>query len=257
MRMFTDSVGSEVAVRVVGGFAVHRAGQVLPAAEVGSRKARTLLGLLAVHRDFVPADRITAAVWGGAPPRAPAANMATLVSRLRTVLGRSAITGGPAGYRLGDQVCVDLFQAADLTAAAEQHIVIQEADLAFTAARRATDLLDRGGVLADHRDSWWAEEARALHGRLLRRARQATAEAALRIGDVRAARVAAEAATAADELDEAAFRTLMRVYHAAEEPARALVAYQRLRVTLATELGIDPAPATRDLHTAILQGGGR
>jgi DNA-binding SARP family transcriptional activator len=46
---------------------------------------------------------------------------------------------------------------------------------------------------------------------------------------------------------------LMRAHRAADEPVRALLAYQSLRVNLARELGIDPAPATRDLHLAILR----
>jgi DNA-binding SARP family transcriptional activator len=250
-----DLGGGEVTVQVVGGLTVSVAGGVLPATEIGSRKARTLLGLLAVHQGLVPADRVTAAMWAGNPPRTPAANVATVVSRLRAALGTATIIGGPAGYRLGGQVRVDLYEAADLTATAEHGIVDEQPDLAFRAARRAIDLLDRGVVLADRPDSAWAEPARTMHGQLLRRARHATADAALRIGDIRAAQAVAEAATTADAFDEAAFRTLMRVYYAADEPARALVTYQRLRATLATELGVDPAPATRDLHTAILQGG--
>jgi DNA-binding SARP family transcriptional activator len=46
---------------------------------------------------------------------------------------------------------------------------------------------------------------------------------------------------------------LMRAHAAAGEPARALLAYQRLRTTLAFELGADPAAQTRDLHLAILR----
>ena len=46
----------------------------------------------------------------------------------------------------------------------------------------------------------------------------------------------------------------MRAYVARGEPARALSAYERLRADLASELGVDPAPQTRDLHTAVLRG---
>jgi DNA-binding SARP family transcriptional activator len=45
----------------------------------------------------------------------------------------------------------------------------------------------------------------------------------------------------------------MRADHAAGEPARALQTYERLRTTLATELGVDPAPATRAVHMTILR----
>jgi DNA-binding SARP family transcriptional activator len=46
-------------LRLVGTFAVHRHGQPLCATEVGSRKARTVLALLAVEPgQLVPVDRV-------------------------------------------------------------------------------------------------------------------------------------------------------------------------------------------------------
>lgn len=224
---------------------------MLPAAEVGSRKARTLLALLAVHRGSVPGNRIAPAVWDDAPPRY-AANLATLVSRLRSTLGPTSIVGGRAGYRLGDETEVDLFQAADLIDQAQER-TIRDPAKALEAARQAIRLLDHGDVLAEYPEARWAEPARTLHGQLLRRARHAVADAALRVGAIRTAAEAAEAAVTTDAFDETACRMLMRAHRAAGEPARALLAYQSLRVNLAKELGIDPAPATRDLHLAILQ----
>jgi DNA-binding SARP family transcriptional activator len=121
------------------------------------------------------------------------------------------------------------------------------------AARRALNVLDSGGVLDEEPDAQWAEPARARHVQALRRARHTAAEAALLICDVGAARTVAEAALTADEFDEAACRMLMRAHYVAGEPARALIAYERLRTTLTTELGIDPSAASRELHTAILR----
>ena len=55
---------------------------------LGSRKARTLLALLAAARGApVPTDRIVEALWHDEPPADPAANVATLVSRLRRTVG--------------------------------------------------------------------------------------------------------------------------------------------------------------------------
>jgi DNA-binding SARP family transcriptional activator len=245
-------IGAELVVQVVGGLAVVRGGGEVPAAEVGSRKGRTLLGFLAVHPGFVPAEWMTEVVWGDAPPQTPVANIATLVSRLRAALGTSAIAGGPAGYRLGEHVRVDLHEARALIIDAEHRAA--EPELMLKAAACAVGLLDGGPVLSDQADSSWVEQARAMQGQLLRRARHATAEAALRVGDLGTARNAAEAATRADVFDETAWRLLMRADYAAGEPARALIAFRNLRATLATELGVDPAPATRDLHAAILRG---
>jgi DNA-binding SARP family transcriptional activator len=248
------SVACALSVRVVGGFVVCRAGRALPSSEVGSRKARTLLAVLAVHPSRLPVDRMVAALWGDVLPRDPVANLATLVSRLRATLGADTIVGDRrTGYRLGNQVRIDLFEAADLVDESETRIVRGQPEPARTAAWRAIHILADGDVLAEHPDASWAEPARALHGELLRRARHAAAEAALHTGEFRAARAAAEAATTTDAFDEVAYRLLMRAHHAAGEPARALLAYQQLRAVLADELGVDPAPATRDLHLSILR----
>ena len=94
---------------------------------------------------------------------------------------------------------------------------------------------------------------------LLRRTRLAAAEAALATGDPRLAAGYAEAAVAADPLDEAAHRWYMAASAVAGEQAKALAAYEALRQRLGRELGADPAPQTRELHLAILreQAGGR
>jgi DNA-binding SARP family transcriptional activator len=88
---------------------------------------------------------------------------------------------------------------------------------------------------------------------LLRRARNTAATAALEIGDARTAIAVAEAAVTVDPFDEIAHRVLMLAHHANGELAHALLTYERLRATLADELGIDPTPATRDLHLALLR----
>ncbi|MBA2894509.1 ATP-binding protein [Nonomuraea soli] len=242
-----------IEVRLVGPLAVRRGDRILPAGAVGSRQARTLLALLAVrHGQVVPADTLADAVWGGAQPPRPARNLATLVSRLRTALGAAVIEGGSGGYRLGASVEVDLTVAAGRIAEAEERLTGRELALALAAARAASGLLDGPGVLADRPDVWWAEPARAAHEALLRRARHLAAEAALRAGNSAAAVSAAGEAMRADPLDESACRLLMRAHDGAGEAGRALAVYERLRSTLAQELGADPSPATRDLHAAIL-----
>jgi DNA-binding SARP family transcriptional activator len=222
---------------------------------VGSRKARTLLALLAVERGrLVTADRIVGVLWPADRPKYAARNLATLVSRLRAALGTEVVLGGRAGYRLGDTVRGDLHEAAALLSEAESRLAGDEPSLALVAAHRVVELLATGEVLADEPDAPWATPARNRQRDLLRRGWHVAADSALRIGDLRAARAAGEAAAAADSLDEVAVRALMRAYDAGGEPARALIRYEGLRARLAGELGVDPAPATRDLHVAILRG---
>jgi DNA-binding SARP family transcriptional activator len=248
---------SGIAVRIMGPLAVSAHGHTMRNADVASRKGRRLLAALAARQGHWSMDELTIAVWGDDPPGDPAANVATLVSRLRAVLGLTIILGGRSGYRLGDQVRTDLGQAGDLVRDAERRISSGRPAAALMAAWRATHLLDRGLVLPEYPDVEWAGPARARRARLARQAWHTTAEAALHMADISSARSAAEAALTADSLDEAAGRPLMRANQAAGRKSEALRTCQRLRMTLANDLGADPAPVTRDLRLAILRDTGR
>ena len=243
-----------VALRLIGTFGVSVAGQALPDRDVGSRKARRLLALLAVEGGrFVSIDRIVEALWPGQSPERPADNVATLVSRLRRVLGAEVVRGGRGGYALGTAaVHVDLVEAQRLCAEAQSCLDTAPV-LAVAAGGLALNLLLDGALLIDEPAAAWAETARGSARRLLRSARLLVAEAALRTGDPAAAAEVAAVAVAADPFDEAAGRALMRAHHRAGEPAAALELYEHLRNLLATELGSDPAPETRELHLAVLQ----
>ena len=243
-----------VTVRLAGPFSVHRGG-VAPGG-IGAGKAHRLLVLLAVERHrLVPTDRIIDGLWGGLPPRRPAENVATLVSRLRVALGPGAVEGGRHGYRLGRDpaVRVDLDDAARLVAESQRRLAEGTPVLAATAATAAMEVLGDAGVLTDQPDADWVQLARTEGATLLRAARLAAAAAACQAGDPGAARTAAEAAVGADPLDEAAHRLLMTAHQLAGEPSRALADYARLRVDLATELGADPDPQTRQIHLSILR----
>lgn len=243
-------------LRLAGPFAIRVGGAADGVPMAGSRKARTLLKLLAVHRAGpVPMDRIVDALWAGDPPRRAADNVATLVSRLRSRFGAEIVTGGREGYRLGrpPAVLVDLDLAAADLAAAARRLASAEPGLAAAVAGRVLDLLGAGEALPEDADAEWARPARTEAGELLRRTRQLAGEAALGTADAETARELAAAAVAADPYDEAACRLLMRAEAALAQPARALAAYERLRAALAEDFGTDPAPETRAIHLSILR----
>src|SRR6202040_474896 len=86
---------------------VIRDGTELAEGEVGSRKSRTLLKLLAVQRPgLVPVDRIVNVLWAQEGPPVAEQTVASLVSRLRAALGAGVILGGRPGYRLADSPAV-------------------------------------------------------------------------------------------------------------------------------------------------------
>jgi DNA-binding SARP family transcriptional activator/tetratricopeptide (TPR) repeat protein len=264
----TQAVGQpQVELRLAGEFGVVRDGAELADGQIGSRKSRTLLKLLAVERPaLVPVDRIVEVLWDARPPAGAEQNVATLVSRLRAALGAGVIQGGRQGYRLavGPGVGVDLDAAARYCDHAER-TVRTAAAVALAAAERALGVLSAGTALADEPYATWADPAREELSRLLRRGRLIAAQAALGTGDAPTAARYAEAAMAADPLDETAHRWYMSAAAAAGEQAKALAAYAALSERLAEQLGTDPSPQTRELHLAILReqpadpagGGGR
>ena len=246
---------AHVELRLAGTFRVVRDGTELTEGEIGSRKSRTLLKLLAVERPaLVPLDRIVDVLWPDERPTAPEQNIATLVSRLRAVLGTALIQGGRAGYRLvaGPGMVVDLDAAARFCVQAEGKLATAAA-VALAAAERAHELLSAGTAIADEPYADWAYPAREQVRELLRRVRLTAAEAALATGKPQLAVSFAEAAVATDPFDEAAHRWYMSALAAAGEPAKALAAYEALRQRLGDNLGTDPAPQTRDLHLAVLR----
>ena len=92
----------ETRIRLASAIAVDvPGGDTLTGRELGSRKARTLLALLAVERGaLVPLDRIVEALWPDDAPADPAANVATLVSRTRKLLGADLLTATGRSYGL-------------------------------------------------------------------------------------------------------------------------------------------------------------
>ncbi len=85
-----------VELRLSGAFAVVCDGAELADAQIGSRKSRLLLKLLSVSRPaLVTTDQIAEVLWDGTPPAGADRNIASLISRLRAVLGAERHPGRP------------------------------------------------------------------------------------------------------------------------------------------------------------------
>lgn len=246
-------------VRVLGSFEVVGQDGALLADLGGSRKARSLLKLLLLHRGrIVPHDVIIDALWGASPPAKPHGNIAALVSRLRSVLGGELLSRGAGGYclrRTGPvRVRVDVEDAEGLVVEAERDLRAGELSIALAAALQALSLLDRGRLLAEEPPRDWVLEMRAQVEGLARRGRRAAWTAALGLGDWPAARECARRTVDVDVFDEEAHRAYMTAAHLAGQTASALADYERLRRSLADELGVTPDAETAALHVALLRG---
>jgi DNA-binding SARP family transcriptional activator len=243
-----DTPMKSLALRVLSGFGVDG---VEPQA-LGSRKGRLALCVLALAEgQVVPADVLVDTLWGDAPPTRPEDQLAVLISRLRSVLGRERIQHRDRGYLL---VC-DWLDASELAALTEEMDRRREAGNvlgAAAAARIALSLL-RGYALPSVPGEW-AQLRLAELDRLAGRTRRVAATALLEAGDWMSAADAATAAVAVDGYDEESLRVLLRAYVAGGRVAAALAAYAQIRERLAAELGTDPSPETVALYTAILRG---
>ena len=243
-----DSAMKSLALRVLSGFGVDG---VEPQA-LGSRKGRLALCVLALAAgQQVPGDVLADTLWGDSPPARPEDQVAVLISRLRSVLGRERIQRRDRGYVL---VC-DWLDASELAALTEEMDRRRAAGNmlgAAAAARIALSLLR--GYAPPPVPGEWAQLRLAELDRLAGRARQLAAAVLLEAGDWMAAADAATAAVAADGYDEASLRVLLRAYVAGGRVAAALAAYAQARERLAAELGTDPSPETVALYTAVLRG---
>ena len=180
---------------MVGKVEMSRAGGSWEASATGSRKARALLAFLGVHgTEKVAVSDIVDALWDDAPPREPAANVATLVSRLRARFGLHAVLGARTGYWLASTIHVDLHDAAALVTKAENALRAGRPAHGLLVAEQAVKLLGDGPLLADHPAAAWADRARATQDAVLRRAWQVGAESALRTGAPGLAQAMAETA---------------------------------------------------------------
>jgi DNA-binding SARP family transcriptional activator len=230
-----------VRVRLLGSFEVEG----VQARDLGSRKARTLLKVLALaDHQPVSVDRIADILWGDAQPSRPAEQVGVLVSRLRGVLGADRIRRADAGYVLAVD-WLDVSELRDLAAVASR--ALDEGRVG--AARAAADAALRlAGALLPDEDGAWILAERASVAATVRQIHRLAVDAALAAGDQGAAAALAEQALAHDPYDEPVLRTLMAAHLAAGRPASALAAYARIRTRLGEDLGVPPTADTEAMY---------
>src|SRR6202140_5771998 len=153
--MSRQAVG-ELKVSVLGALDIHG----IDKHALGSRKARTLIKVLAVARGQpVPVPRLVDCLWPHRPPARPSQQISVLISRLRSVLGPERLPRSDAGYQLLAD-WIDLDVANHLATAAARRLAQQNYASARLAAEAALALM-RGELLADEPDWPWADEERA------------------------------------------------------------------------------------------------
>jgi len=239
--------------RILGPLEIWRDGERV--ALEAARERAVLAALLLQSNRVVAADRLIELIWGGEAAPAKARNTVhTWVWRLRRRLEPPEIfVTRPPGYLLQiepDQL--DLFRFEDLLRRGRQALAAGAPTEAAALLREACALW-RGEPLADV----GAQRLREVEGERLTelhlQAVEARVEADLAVG--RHAELIGELRRlVADHPMREAFRgQLMTALYRSGRQAEALAAYAELRRLLADQLGVEPGPALRRIHEAVLR----
>lgn len=244
-------------VRILGPVEVRAAGGW---ASAGAGKPRALLALLALRpRRVLSRARITAELWGDAPPRLAANQVHGYVVRLRRLLGgEDLLRTRPSGYELAidpDDVDEGRFEA--LAAAGSAALAAGEPDRALGRLAAALDLW-RGPALADvPATPLITGRAAALEERRIAVAEH-WADALIALGRPGDAVAALRPLTEDHPLREPLWTRLITVLALSGRGAEAVAAFGRVRDALA-EIELEPGPELaavhRDLKAGRLGGG--
>ncbi|RKN43906.1 AfsR/SARP family transcriptional regulator [Streptomyces hoynatensis] len=250
-------------INVLGPLAAHDRGvSIVPSAA----KPRQLLALLALHADrVVTVPTLMEEIWGESIPRSAATTLQTYILQLRRKIAASL--GGDPGRHAKDVLVTR--HGGYVLRVRPGHLDYEEFDQLVGAGRRALEAGDdraaseqlgralalwRGPALVDVRvgsvlelEVLRMEESRmaALERRI---------EADLRLGRHGELIPELQVLAARHPLHENFCGQLMVALHRAGSSWRALEAYQRLRGTLVSELGLEPSQRLQRIQQAVLSG---
>nr|WP_246257012.1 BTAD domain-containing putative transcriptional regulator [Amycolatopsis anabasis] len=224
--------------------------------DIGGVRLRMLLARLALDAGrAVSAETLVSDLWGAEPPADSANALQSLVSRLRKALrGHGTLDSVAGGYQLAlDAERIDAHRFETLAARGRRDLAAGRDAAAAGTLGEALGLW-RGDALADVRDAPFAAAPAARLEDLRAGVAEDRFEAELRLG--RHAEVLAdlEASGAEQPLRERLAGLRMRALAAAGRQSEALAVYERIRATLAGELGVDPSAELQEIHLAVLRG---
>jgi DNA-binding SARP family transcriptional activator len=217
---------------------------------LGGLKQRAVFALLALNAGrVVPLDRLVDELWRDEPPSRATLSLQSYMSRLRRVLsGAAQIITRPPGWILAlDPDDVDVTRFVTLVSRAR---TLAPAE-AVPVLREALDLW-RGEALADLRALSFAQEETTRLAELRLSATGLLLDAMLAVGEADAVVAEARRFVAAHPFHEHGWQTLMLALYRTGRQSDAVAAAAELRRVLADELGLDPAPETRELEQRIL-----
>ena len=227
---------------------------------LGTPQQRVVLAALAVDAGRpVTIETLTDRVWDDAAPDGARAALYAHIARIRHLVNGPANGGQPSarldrrsgGYLLDvdpDQVDVRLFRRLAAAARERQRYDTERAGLLSDALGlwRGTPLADLpGGWAARMRDNWQRQRLDAV---------VQWAHAELRLDHPDHVIDVVRELAAEHPRAESLIGVLMQAYAAVGQEVEALDCYAAARKRLINELGVEPGPGLRAVHSAVLRG---
>jgi DNA-binding SARP family transcriptional activator len=247
-------------IYLTGRLAVEHDGNLtLDEAALPGRQGRLLFAYLAtnVYRTVSRAE-LTDILWGDSPPRGAETTLSAVLSRLRSLLRKTAFGAGVSMQSASVSLHLPLDSWLDIEGAAN---AIDEAEGAH---RRGdvTSAWSHGNVAAviarrpflPSEEAPWIEKQRQKLGSVLIRSLQCLSTVSADAGDLEAAVQYTAQVVELEPFRETAYHQLMTLHVRRGNAAEALRVFAECRARLRDDLGASPSPDIERLHMSILRG---
>lgn len=248
-----ETLAWETRIQLCGRLSVERQGMRVESRLPGRQGAR-LLAYLVVHADrWVTRDELITAVWGDTPPPDGDPALASLLSKVRRVVGADMIQGrSPLHFMPSDATLIDVAYARDALHRAEAQLSRGDPRGAWQPSQTAYSIAVRPFLLGHDAD--WVDDVRRELAEIAIRGLECHGLVLLATepsGTSWTERVARRLVEQAP-YRESAYCLLMRALERAGNVAEALRVFDRVRSVLADELGAAPGPEAAALHAHLL-----
>ena len=254
----TGSRGERSRIQLCGRLSVELDGVELVQSLRG-KQVPLLLAYLVLNRDRpVGRDELIGALWPETAPRSQDAALRTLLSRLRSALGRDVVFGrDELGLVLPEPAWVDVEAAASEVWRAQRALESGDARAAWALAQVPLNIASRG--LLPGTQAAWLEPRRQELADIRLQALEVIGRAGLSLGGTQLGSVERAARTLIDSepYRESGYVLLMAALEAQGNVAEGLRVFEQLRALLRDELGVAPSPEAIQAHERLLNSAGR
>jgi DNA-binding SARP family transcriptional activator/tetratricopeptide (TPR) repeat protein len=199
-------------------------------------------------------EELIGALWPHRAPRSQDAALRTLLSRLRSALGRSALVGrDELALELAEPSWIDVEAAFSQLDRARGMLERGDARVAWALAQVPINIASRGLLPGAHAD--WLDHRRRELDDLRLQALEVIGRAGLELGGTQlgSAERASRALIEAEPYRESGYVLLMQALAARGNSAEGLLVFERLRTLLRDQLGSSPSRETIAAHEALLR----